>query len=144
MKIESNWRILFDPFQLRRTLLDFSDMLDSELAWSLKKSLQVTQLDEARAPFLRHAGNAVVNLNFKVYQARQINDNVRAECLDGLIDVASFRKAPLQIQVRGRIPNRWLFQHAYITEIVEMQDPDETGIIRSFSIAATDLSFYLS
>jgi hypothetical protein len=142
MKIESNWRITFDPSGSARVLLEYGDMVDSELAWSLKKTLQVTQLDEASEPFLRHAGNAVVNLAFRVYTDEPVDATGRRNILESLMAVTALVKKPLRVSVRGITEvtgTYWQFSNSYITEHSPLRDVESDGIVRSYSITATGL-----
>lgn len=142
MKIESNWKLTFDPNGAALVLLQYRDLVDTELAWSLKKPLQVTQLDEASAPFLRHAGNAVVNLSFRVFTDQAVDMTARRNILDSLIEVTATTKKPLRVSVLGITEvtgTYWEFAHSYITEHSPLRDPESDGLTRSYSITATGL-----
>ena len=67
MPILSNWKLTFDPAGTPRVLLDFGQKMVQELRWPVRRGLEVVDIAEAAAPFLRVTGNAVVALSFEVF-----------------------------------------------------------------------------
>ena len=140
-KVRSNWRFTFDPAGTARVLVAYNDLIDSEPVWSLRKSLAVTQLDEAAAPFLRAGGNAVVSFSLKVYTDETLDSLARRELLESLIAVAPLVKKPLRVEVLGISPTYWEFANSYITEHTPAREMDAgtARLVKTYSITATGL-----
>lgn len=140
-KVRSNWRFTFDPAGTARVLVAFGDLLVGEPEWSLRKSLAVTQLDEAAAPFLRAGGNAVVSFNLKVYTDEALDATARRTVLESLIAVAPLVKKPLRVEVLGISPTYWQFSNCYITEHTPAREMDAgtARLVKTYSITATGL-----
>ena len=141
-KVRSNWRFTFDPAGTARVLVAYNDLIDSEPVWSLRKSLAVTQLDEAAAPFLRAGGNAVVSFSLKVYTDETLDSLARRELLESLIAVAPLVKKPLKVEVFGITATYWQFANSYITEHTPVREIEAVlpRLCRSYSITATGLA----
>jgi hypothetical protein len=144
MRLESNWKFTFDPDVAPRVILNFGDLIEGEPVWSLKKGLQVTQLDEAVAPFLRASGNAVVNFTIKVYAADVVSPalmdkTARQRVMESLIAVAPLAVAPLKVQVNGLTDRFWQFEDSYITEHTPQKDTEWEGQWKSYNVTATGL-----
>lgn len=140
-KVRSSWKFTFDPSGTARVLVAFNDLIDSELVWSLRRNLMVTQLDEASAPFLRAGGNAVVSFNLKVYTDESLDATARRELLESLIAVAPLVKKPLKVEVAGISPTYWQFANSFITEHTPVREMDSSRarLCRAYSITATGL-----
>ena len=140
-KVRSNWKFTFDPAGTARVLVAYNDLLDGEPAWSLRKNLVVTQLDEAAAPFLRAGGNAVVSFSLKVYTDETLDSLARRELLESLIAVAPLVKKPLKVEVFGITATYWQFANSYITEHTPVREIDSSRarLVKTYSITATGL-----
>lgn len=141
MRIQSNWRIIFDPDDVAWSLLGYGEIIDEELVWSLKKPLQVTQLDESVAPFLRHGGNAAVNFAFKIYIPETVDIYARMLMMDFMLIIQDFQVRPLLINIQGTdaAVTRWRFAASYITEFTTQRDPEYEGSIISYAITAAGM-----
>ena len=136
-KIRSNWRFTFDPAGTPRVLVAYDDLIDSEPVWSLRKSLMVTQLDEAVAPFLRAGGNAVVSFSLKVYTDETLDALARRAILESLIAVVPLVKKPLRVEVAGIAGTYWEFSNCYITEHTPTREIDSLNTVRSARASET-------
>lgn len=143
MNIQSNWRLTFNPLGAAEILLDYGDMLESELNWSIKKPLQITMLDDAVAPYIRHGGNAVYNFSFRVMKPLEPDTQARKDIINSLKQVQAHVVGSLKVKTLSdgvHAGADWTFAHAYITEYSAIRDPDAEGIIQSYTLTATALA----
>lgn len=109
----SQWRLTYDPAGAATVLVDFDTMLESdELEPQLDKTVEVVQLVDAAAPFLRVGKNAVVNFSVRVISEATTDADSRAAMLDSLIDAQDATKKPLRIEVAGITNAYWQFANA--------------------------------
>ena len=149
MRIQSDWCIKFFSGGRTVRMLEYGSMVDSEILWSLKKPLQVTLLDDSVSPYLRHGGNAVYNLSFKVYQPIANDDdiNARKDLMTSLRLVAECQVGTLTVSTREDFYHTggdWTFSRAYITDYSAVRDTESGDNILSFSVTATGLPFLYS
>lgn len=116
MPILSNWKLTFDPAGTPRVLLDFGQKMVQELRWPVRRGLEVVDIAEAAAPFLRVTGNAVVALSFEVFADEATDALSRRALLEGLIAVAALGKRPLRVEIAGISGTYWQFANAAISE----------------------------
>lgn len=140
MRLESNWKFTFDPLGTPRVLVDYGNLIEAEPSWSLKKSLQVTQLDEGVAPFLRHAGNAVANFSIRVYKEELVDMTARRLVMESQIAIAPLVVKPLRVQINGISPTYWQYAQSYITEHSPVRDIEWEGYWLTYNITATGLA----
>ncbi len=146
MRIQSDWLIKFYGGGRILRLLDYGTMVDSEILWTLKKPLQVTVLDDSVSPYLRHGGNAVYNLTFKVYQPIANDDdiNARKDLMTSLRLVAECQVGQLTVSTREDNSHPfadWTFSRAYITDYSAVRDTESGDNILSYSVTATGLPY---
>lgn len=140
-KVTSNWKITFDPAGSARVLLDFGDKIEGEPVWSLKKGVQTTPLDDAVAPFLRAAGNAVVTFTIKVFTDEALDATARQRIMESLISISALVKKPLRIQVDTITDRYWQFANCCISDHTPSREIEsaKARLYKTYSITATGL-----
>ena len=142
MKIESNWRITFDPGGTPLVLLAYGDEIEGEPRYPLGRGLEVVALVDAAAPFLRPTGNSAINLKLDIYKPAASDAAARAEVLDSLIAVNVLGRKPLKIEVLGITDRYWLFANCYIPTYEPGRSPEGPPNIhlKSYSLTCTGFS----
>lgn len=116
MNILSNWKLTYDPAGTPLVLLDVGWKVAGELRFPLKRGLEVVDLAEAAAPFLRPAGNSVVTIQFEVFKDESLDKTARQAVMESLIAVNALGKKPLRIEISGITDRYWQFSNAYLHE----------------------------
>ena len=140
--IVSNWKFTYDPLGTPLVLLDYGALLADEIVWSIQRGMEVVQLVDSAAPFLRASGNSVVSISFKVSQEESADSTARTKMLDSIIAVDALIKKPLKVQAYGVIATTyWTFANAYITghEATPDRDAAASALYKSYTITATGL-----
>lgn len=138
---KSLWTLTFDPAGTPLVILAAGDALDEELRFSLRKGLEVVDLEASDAPFLRPRRNSVREISF---QRRIIAANdiaARAAVLDWQITLENYGKKALRCQFTGE-DDYWTFAQAAITEATtwrKVADKNPAYIL-SVAITATSLT----
>lgn len=142
MTLTSNWRLTFDPAGAAIVLLAYDSEIDAEPSWPLRKSLDVVNLVDTDAPFLRPAGNNVVTFSFRVYSDETLDATARQRVMESLIAVAPLGRKPLKVEIKGITDRYWQFANAFITEHtpVRFMDAGTARIVKSWSVTATKLA----
>lgn len=111
----SNWKLTYDPAGTPLVLVAFDAMLESdELEPQLDKSVEVVQLVDSAAPFLRVGQNAVVNFSIRVISEASTDALQRAAMLDSLIAAQTATKKPLRVEISGVTTAYWQFANATV------------------------------
>jgi hypothetical protein len=137
-KIISDWRLSLGSL----ILVQYGDLLAEELTWTVKKSLQITSLDESTAPFLRAAGNSIFTTSVTVFRTRNSDVAARNFELQTLYDNAPTATDILYVGIAG-VPS-WKFTKAMVTDVSTAIDTDSLRTSRiktTFSITATGLTY---
>jgi len=114
MKIESCWRLTFDPTGTPLVLVAYGDELEGEPRWPLGRGLEVVPLVDSVWPFLRPTGNGSVSLRIDLCKAEASDAESRAAVLDSLIAINLLGKKPLKIEVLGITNRYWIFANCCI------------------------------
>lgn len=141
MNAASNWKITFDPDGVPRLLLAYGDEIDAELSWSLRKGLEVVNLVDSDAPFLRPSGNNVIAVAFRVYTDETVDKTGRQKVMESLIAIDPLGRKPLKIEVNGITDRYWKATNSFITEHTpyRLMEGASARIVKSYSITATKL-----
>jgi hypothetical protein len=137
-KIISDWRLSLGSL----ILVDYGDVLAEEITWTVKKSLQITQLDESTAPFLRAAGNSIFTTNVTVFRNRASDILARNFELQTLYDHAPTATDILFVGIAGIAS--WKFTKAMVTDVSTAIDTDSLRTSRiktTLAITATGLNY---
>ena len=97
MKVVSRWKMVFDPGGSPRTLIDFGDLMETELEWKLDKAVEVVDIVGGTAPFIRPMGNNVYTIEFTAFVTNSEDQWARRGMLDTLASVDDLAKKPLRI-----------------------------------------------
>lgn len=111
----SAWKLTYDPAGAATVLLNYGDMLESdELEPQLDKSVEVVELIDAPAPFLRIRKNAVITFSIRVLVTAGSDAAARAAMLDSLVAAQTATKKPLKVEVEGITDAYWQFASATV------------------------------
>lgn len=140
--LSSNYTLTYDPAGTPVVLVTVGDMLESELEFSLQKSVEVVELIDAAAPFIRVGKNAVVTFQVRRYTTAATDADARAAVLNALITAQTATKKPLKIQVSGS-SGYWQFANATIkgslaTRFLESR---VARWVQTWEIVATGLTY---
>lgn len=116
MLVQSNWKLTLDPSGTPKVLLNFGDKIDEELSFPLKLGLEVVDLTDSPAPFLRPTKNNTVEISWTVYSDQATDKDSRVEVMNSLIAVMAYTRKPLRIEVSGHSAGYWQFANAFIKE----------------------------
>ena len=117
-RIYSNWKITFDPYGAAPlVLLNFGDDIEGEIRFPLRKSMEIVEITEAEAPFLRLKGNTHCEFAFEVYEVGATDAAARQAVLDALLETETLGKKPLKIEVNGLTDRYWLFSSSVVQEV---------------------------
>ena len=112
--ISSCYKLTYDPAGTPVVLLNYGEKIEAELEFPLEKSVEVVQLVDAPAPFIRVAKNAVANFSVARALDAASDKEARAAVLAALVLSQSATKKPLKIEVLGYTDRYWTFANATI------------------------------
>lgn len=138
---KSLWKLTLDPSVTPLVILDTGDALDDELRFSLVKGLEVVELENSAAPFLRNRRNAVYQIEFARRIIAASDVAARAAVMDWQITLADYGKKPLKCEFTGE-NDYWTFANAFLTRAVttrKITDKNPAYLL-SISITATGLT----
>lgn len=140
--LSSNYTLTYDPAGTPVVLVTVGDRLEAELEFSLEKSVEIVQLIDAAAPFIRVAKNAVVSFQVRKYTAAATDADARTAVLNALITAQTATKKPLKIQVSGTT-GYWQFAHATIksTTPARFLESPKARWVQTWDIVATGLTY---
>ena len=99
MKIVSRWKLTHDPNGSPTVILNLGDLIDDELDFDLKRSVQVRPLAAAPAPFIRMGGNNMYVFEFSRFLAQPTDAEAREEMCDLMVSMDDLPKKPLRLQI---------------------------------------------
>ena len=142
MKIESNWRITFDPGGTPLVLLAYGDEIEGEPRYPLGRGLEVVALLDAAAPFLRPTGNSSVTLTLDIYKPAASDAAARAEVLDSLIAIDLLGRKPLKLEVLGITDRYWQFANCFIATFDPGRSPEgmPNTAVKTYTLTCTGFS----
>jgi hypothetical protein len=114
---KSLWKLTFDPSGTPLVILDQGDALDDELRFSLVKGLEVVELENSAAPFLRSRRNSVFNIEFERRIIAASDAAARSALLDWQISLADYGKKALKCEFTGE-NDYWTFANAFLTRAI--------------------------
>lgn len=133
MRVHSAWTIDLGVYNI----LTYGDLLAEEPVWTLRSTLQVVQLDQSQAPFLRNGGNNVMSTSFKLYVRSTTDGLARATTFNRLTELANQGVKPLYIVTAA---GSWKCASAMITDVtttMEVDSPTKSYCSVSYSLTAT-------
>jgi len=146
-RVSSNWKLTFDPFGASPVvLLNFGDYTEDELTFPFRRRLEVIDITEGAAPFLRLSGNAACSIEFQRYHAESTDSAARSAMLGAIIETEAIGKKPLKVEVSGITDRFWLFSEAVVSNL-EPSRWLETAlprVSRRYGITATGLSLQIT
>ena len=144
-KISSNWKITFDPDGSPVVLVNVGDIMDGELRFPMKRGLEVVEILEGEAPFLRPTRNIATTLDISVEEVAATDADARVALMGSLTSVENLGKKPLKIEVSGITDRHWEFSNSYIENVdsVRLVESAKPRIIKTYQITATGLVLYI-
>jgi hypothetical protein len=141
-KISSNWKLTFSPASSPKVLLDYGDKIEGELRFPLSKGMEVVDLVDSEAPFLRDNGNNTYQIQFEVYTDEALDKTARQRVMESLIAVGAYGRAPLRIQVSGITDRYWQFANSFVREHNPGRwlDAPVARLVKGYTITATGLT----
>ena len=141
-RISSNWKITFDPFGASPiVLLDFGDLTEGEVVFPYRKSLEVVDITEGSAPFMRLNGNSVASIEYERYTAEATDAAARTAIMDSLLEVESMGKKPLKVEINGVADRSWIFTESVVGshESSRWLESAKARLSRRYTINATGI-----
>lgn len=138
---KSLWTLTLDPSGTPLVILTAGDALDDELRFGVQKGLEVVDLENSDAPFLRPRKNAVYQIGFERRIIAASDIAARAALLDWQITLGTYAKKALKCQYTGE-NDYWTFANAFITRAAtwrKIEDPNPAYIL-SVEITAAGLT----
>lgn len=141
-KTPSNWRFTYDPAGVPRVLVAFGDKIEGEPRFPLTKGMELVNLVDSLAPFLRPSGNNSVSIQFEVYTDESLDATARQRVMESLIAVGPLGRKPLRIEVYGITDRYWQFSHSVITEHNPGRwlESAKARLVKGYTITATGLA----
>lgn len=139
-RISSNWRITFDPFGASpKVLLAFGDLTEGEVVFPYRKSLEVVDITEGTAPFMRLNGNSVASIEFERFTAEATDSAARIKIMDSLLEVEAMGKKPLKVEISGVTDRSWIFTESVVAshESTRWLETAKARLARRYTITAT-------
>ena len=139
--IKSLWTLTLDPSGTPLVILAAGDALDGELRFGVQKGLEVVDLENSDAPFLRSRKNAVYQIGFERRIIAASDIAARAALLDWQVSLGSYGKKALKCQYTGE-NDYWTFANAFITRAEtwrKIADPNPAYVL-SVEITAAGLT----
>lgn len=141
--ISSNWKLTYDPAGTPLVLVAFDQLIEAELDLALEKTVEVVQLVDAAAPFIRVGKNAVASFSVRVISEAPATDAAaRAAVLDSLVAAQTATRKPLRIEVAGNTADYWQFANATVKRHAPRRLLESTApaTVTQWDIVATGLS----
>jgi hypothetical protein len=138
---QSFWKLTLDPSGTPLVILNIGDLLDNELKFTLQKGMEVINLEDSSAPFLRSRRNAVYQIEFERRILAASVEDARSEVLGWPISLSDYGKKPLKCEFSGE-NDYWTFANAFITSAtthykIGNRDP---ALMLNVSITAASLT----
>ena len=148
MKVQSIWKLTYDPASAAIVMLDFGDYMEEELDFPLSRGVQVIPLVNGTAPFLRVTGNAAVQIKVARYQTVAAYGSwgadiaAREEVMDKLIAFAATDKKILRVQLNTFTDHYWEFANCVVSgvETRRILESPVGRVLSVFSLTCTGLS----
>lgn len=144
-KIASNWKITFDPDGSPVVLVNVGDIIDGELRFPMKRGLEVVEITDGDAPFLRPTRNIATTLDISVEEIALTDKDARVALMGSLTSVEGLGKKPLKIEVSGITDRHWEFANSYIENVTpeRLVESAKPRILKTYQITATGLVLYI-
>ena len=111
----------------------------------MKRGLEVVEITDGDAPFLRPTRNIATTLDISVEEVASTDSDARIALLGSLLAVESLGKKPLRIEVSGVTDRYWEFANAYIESVTpeRLVESAKARFIKVYQITATSLVLYI-
>lgn len=142
-KVSSNWKFTFDPAGVSPVvLLAYGDLTEGEVRFPYRRSLEVIDITEGAAPFLRLNGNAAVTIEFERYTIETDDKTARQAIMDSLLAIDALGKKPLRVEISGITDRYWQFANAviHIHEPSRWLESARARVCKRYTITATGLA----
>jgi len=163
VKTESLWRLTFDPAGTPQIFCNYrrvvsgvnvrGDWVEGELRIPLQRGVEVVDLVDSLAPFLRLLGNDKYVFTLDVWEDKTANLVVgsntygpdiaaRVAMMDFLIAMSATGRKPLNVEITGYVDHYWQFASCVISaaETARVLETSKFRILRSYSMICTGLS----
>lgn len=143
MRVSSNWKLTFDPAGgSPLVLLDHSQIMEDELVLPLRKGLEVVDLPDAAAPFLRPTGNNSYALELKCYHSGLTDAAARKALMERMVAMNSAGRKPLKVELHGVTDRHWLFANCALTGLTGQMvlDGSVARYLLTYNLTSTGLS----
>ena len=139
--ISSCYKLTYDPAGTPVVLLNYGDKIEAELEFPLEKSVEVVQLVDSAAPFVRVSKNAVVNVSLGRALDAASDKEARAAVLAALILAQTATKKPLKIEVLGYSDRYWTFANATLksSKVRRYLNTPQARWVQTFDFICTGL-----
>jgi hypothetical protein len=118
--------------------LDIGDAMEEELRFSIRKGLEIVELENSDSPFLRPRKNVAYQFDFSRRIIAASDAAARAALLDWLITLAPLGKKPLKVEFTGD-NDYWTFANSFVTAgdtLRKINDKNPAYLI-TFTVTAT-------
>lgn len=141
--ISSCYKLTYDPSGSATVILAIDDRIESEPEFGLEKSVEIVQLVDAAAPYIRIGKNAVVSFSITRALDAAGDKEARAAMLDSLIAAATATKKALKIELSGYTDRYWTFANATIRAHRPRRylETPAARWVQTFDIVATGLAY---
>jgi hypothetical protein len=147
MNVASRWKITYDPSGGNPlTLLWPGQLLESEIPWQVDHPVEVVNLVDGAAPFIRPIGNALYTLNFTTIDIWESDKRSRTELLAWLEYWGLLGRKPLRIEIYDQYGATsfpyWQFNDCYVTSFTPVRTIEQgrTRLAKTYNIVASGLT----
>jgi len=141
--ISSLHKLTFSPASSPLVILDYGQMIDQELAFSLAKAVEVIDPVDAADAFIRDGKSCIWKAQIRTYSTESLDLDARVAAMQSHLAVAALGKKPLRVQIQGYAGHYWQFADCMITAHTPVRELLRSKVrwSRTWDIVASGLTY---
>jgi hypothetical protein len=141
--IRSLWKLTFSPAASPVVLVNYNDLIDQELGFSLAAACEVVEPVDSAVAFFRDGRTRTFTASIKVYKTETLDVDARVAALNSLVAAQAYSSAPLRVEVSGFSGHYWQFSSAFIKGHAPLREilSGRARWSKQWDIVATGLSY---